>query len=54
MDLATNTGVIVMRPQQTGKDVLDEVLIGSGRFDRQIYVDLPDLVEKKAKFLRFI
>ena len=28
-------------------DVLDKALIRPGRFDRQIYVDLPDLIEEK-------
>ena len=31
-------------------DVLDKALIRPGRFDRQIYVDLPDLVGRKEIF----
>ncbi len=45
----TNTGVIVMAATNRA-DVLDKALIRPGRFDRQIYVDLPDLVERKAIF----
>jgi cell division protease FtsH len=32
-------------------DVLDKALMRAGRFDRQIYVDLPDLRERKEIFL---
>ena len=45
----TNTGVIVMAATNRS-DVLDKALIRPGRFDRQIYVDLPDLVERKEIF----
>jgi len=45
----TNTGVIVMAATNRA-DVLDKALIRPGRFDRQIYVDLPDLVERKQIF----
>ncbi|MGY8989563.1 MAG: AAA family ATPase, partial [Flavobacteriales bacterium] len=45
----TNTGVIVMAATNRA-DVLDKALIRPGRFDRQIYVDLPDLVERKEIF----
>ena len=31
-------------------DILDKALTRAGRFDRQIYVDLPDLVERKEIF----
>ena len=31
-------------------DVLDKALTRAGRFDRQIFVDLPDLLERKAIF----
>ena len=31
-------------------DVLDKALMRAGRFDRQIYVDLPDLRERKEIF----
>ena len=45
----TNTGVIVMAATNRA-DVLDKALIRPGRFDRQIYVDLPDLLERKEIF----
>ena len=45
----TNTGVIVMAATNRA-DVLDKALIRPGRFDRQIYVDLPDLIERKEIF----
>ena len=31
-------------------DVLDKALVRAGRFDRQIYIDLPELSERKAIF----
>ena len=45
----TNSGVIVMAATNRS-DVLDKALIRPGRFDRQIYVDLPDLVGRKEIF----
>ena len=45
----TNSGVIVMAATNRA-DVLDKALVRPGRFDRQIYVDLPDLVERKEIF----
>ncbi len=45
----TNSGVIVMAATNRA-DVLDKALIRAGRFDRQIFVDLPDLVERKEIF----
>ena len=45
----TNTGVIVMAATNRA-DILDKALTRAGRFDRQIYVDLPDLVERKEIF----
>lgn len=46
---AGNTGVIVMAATNRA-DVLDKALLRAGRFDRQIYVELPDLDERKAIF----
>jgi len=45
----TNSGVIVMGATNR-VDVLDKALTRAGRFDRQIFVDLPDLLERKAIF----
>jgi len=45
----TNSGVIVMAATNRA-DVLDSALTRAGRFDRQIFVDLPDLVERKEIF----
>ena len=45
----TNTGVIVMAATNRA-DILDKALTRAGRFDRQIFVDLPDLLERKEIF----
>ncbi len=45
----TNTNVIVMAATNRA-DILDKALMRAGRFDRQIYVDLPDLRERKEIF----
>ena len=45
----TDTNVIVLAATNRA-DVLDKALMRAGRFDRQIYVDLPDLNERKAIF----
>ena len=34
----------------TNRDILDKALLRAGRFDRQIYVELPDLNERKDIF----
>ena len=45
----TNTNVIVLAATNRA-DVLDKALMRAGRFDRQIYVDLPDIKERKEIF----
>ncbi len=45
----TNTNVIVIAATNRA-DVLDKALLRAGRFDRQIYVDLPDVRERKEIF----
>ena len=45
----TNTNVIVIAATNRA-DVLDKALMRAGRFDRQIYVDLPDLKERREIF----
>lgn len=45
----TNTNVIVIAATNRA-DVLDTALMRAGRFDRQIYVDLPDVRERKEIF----
>ena len=46
---ATNAGVIILAATNRA-DILDRALMRAGRFDRQIYIELPDLVERKAIF----
>jgi len=45
----TDSNVIVLAATNRA-DVLDSALLRAGRFDRQIYVDLPDINERKAIF----
>lgn len=45
----TNTGVIILGATNRA-DVLDRALLRPGRFDRQIFVDMPDLNERIAIF----
>lgn len=45
----SNANVIVLAATNRA-DVLDKALMRAGRFDRQIYVDLPDLRERKEIF----
>ena len=45
----TDTNVIVVAATNRA-DVLDKALMRAGRFDRQIYVDLPDLNERQEIF----
>ena len=43
----TNSGVIILAATNRA-DILDKALMRAGRFDRQIYADMPDLTERKA------
>jgi cell division protease FtsH len=45
----TNSGVIILAATNRA-DILDRALLRAGRFDRQIYVDMPDVNERKAIF----
>ena len=45
----TNSGIIVLAATNRA-DILDKALLRAGRFDRQIYVDLPDLNDRKEIF----
>lgn len=45
----TNMGVIILAATNRA-DILDRALMRAGRFDRQIHVELPDLVEREAIF----
>ena len=45
----TNSGVIILAATNRA-DILDKALMRAGRFDRQIYVDMPDLTERLAIF----
>lgn len=46
----TNSGIIVLAATNR-VDILDMALLRAGRFDRQIYVDLPDLNDRKEIFM---
>jgi len=46
---ASNAGVIILAATNRA-DILDRALMRAGRFDRQIHVELPDLIERKAIF----
>ena len=45
----TNTGVIILAATNRA-DILDAALMRAGRFDRQIHVELPDLIEREDIF----
>lgn len=45
----TNSGVIILAATNRA-DILDRALMRAGRFDRQIYVDMPDINERKEIF----
>lgn len=43
----TNSGVIILAATNRA-DILDKALMRAGRFDRQIHVELPDVIEREA------
>jgi ATP-dependent metalloprotease FtsH len=43
----TDTGVIIIAATNRA-DILDSALLRAGRFDRQIFVDMPDMNERRA------
>jgi cell division protease FtsH len=45
----TNMGVIILAATNRA-DILDRALMRAGRFDRQIHVELPDIIEREAIF----
>src|SRR6056300_601515 len=45
----TDSGVIILAATNR-VDILDKALLRAGRFDRQIYADMPDLNERRAIF----
>ncbi len=45
----SNSGVIILAATNRA-DILDKALLRAGRFDRQIYVELPELNDRKAIF----
>lgn len=50
MDGFGSTSNVIVLAATNRVDVLDKALLRAGRFDRQIYVDLPDLNERKEIF----
>ena len=50
MDGFTNTSGIIILAATNRADILDRALLRPGRFDRQIYVDMPDLNERREIF----
>ncbi len=50
MDGFSSTTNVILLAATNRADVLDKALMRAGRFDRQIYVELPDLEERKAIF----
>ncbi len=46
---ATNSGIIILAATNRA-DILDKALLRAGRFDRQIYVDMPDMKERVQIF----
>ncbi len=45
----TNSGVIILGATNRA-DILDRALMRAGRFDRQIHVELPDIIDRKEIF----
>ena len=45
----SNSGVIILAATNRA-DILDKALLRAGRFDRQIYVELPELSDRKEIF----
>ncbi len=45
----TNTGVIILAATNRA-DILDSALMRAGRFDRQVMIELPDLIERSEIF----
>ncbi|MGX1024014.1 ATP-dependent zinc metalloprotease FtsH [Psychroflexus sp. MBR-150] len=50
MDGFGNNANVIVLAATNRADVLDKALMRAGRFDRQIYVDLPDIRERKEIF----
>ncbi len=50
MDGITPLESVVILASTNRVDILDQALLRPGRFDRQISIDLPTLVERKAIF----
>ena len=46
----TNSGIIMLAATNRA-DILDSALLRAGRFDRQIYVDIPDVNDRREIFL---
>lgn len=46
----TNSGIIILAATNRS-EILDPALLRAGRFDREIYVDLPDINDRKEIFL---
>ena len=46
----TNSGVIILGATNRA-DILDRALMRAGRFDRQIHVELPDVIDRKQIFM---
>ncbi|MBD5397897.1 ATP-dependent zinc metalloprotease FtsH [bacterium] len=49
----TNAGIIIIAATNR-VDVLDDALLRPGRFDRQVYIDLPDLKGREAILKKYI